>query len=403
MAMRRNMGESYHPLYFLSALGSGGLAVSFFIYLMFMVPHPKAPIPTFDVVWAFVQASPAHIQALIGLAAALIVFFAVNHYRLLIWNLREYAGFKHTEAYERLKSGNGEVALMAIPLTLAMSINVGFVLGALFVPGLWSVVEYLFPGALVAFGLVGLYGVRLFLDYFSRIIIEGRFHGSHNANLSQMISIFAFAMIGVGFAAPAAMSHVKATVAVGMILSILFLTGAAIFAVVKIVLSFKDILEHGIAREGSVSMWIVIPIMTVIGIALMRISHGLHATFDAHTTPVDSLVTLTVVFSMEMVFGAVGLVVMRKVGYFREYISGPGESVASYAIICPGVAFFVMGMFFLSVGLVQTGIVGKFSIAYFVLMAPLVFVQLQTIRTLFRLNGKLLRETEAKPAPVAAE
>ncbi len=43
--------ENYTPIYFLSALGAGGLAVSFFIYLMFLVPHPNVPMATFDFVY----------------------------------------------------------------------------------------------------------------------------------------------------------------------------------------------------------------------------------------------------------------------------------------------------------------------------------------------------------------
>ena len=32
-----------------------------------------------------------------------------------------------------------------MPLALAMSVNVGFIIGLTFVPGLWNIVEYLFP------------------------------------------------------------------------------------------------------------------------------------------------------------------------------------------------------------------------------------------------------------------
>ena len=37
------MGARYSPLYFLAALGAGGLMVTFFMYLMFWVPHPGRP------------------------------------------------------------------------------------------------------------------------------------------------------------------------------------------------------------------------------------------------------------------------------------------------------------------------------------------------------------------------
>ena len=49
--MKSNLGDKYSPLYFLSALGAGGLSVSFFMYLMFLVPHKGVPLATFDFVY----------------------------------------------------------------------------------------------------------------------------------------------------------------------------------------------------------------------------------------------------------------------------------------------------------------------------------------------------------------
>ena len=56
------------------------------------------------------------VSSLIALDLAVIVFFAYLHFRLLAWNLREYALFKKTEAYPKLMSSNAEITLMAIPL-----------------------------------------------------------------------------------------------------------------------------------------------------------------------------------------------------------------------------------------------------------------------------------------------
>ena len=44
-----------------------------------------------------------------------------------------------------------------MPLALAMSVNVGFIIGLTFVPGLWSIVEYMFPAAILAFLAIGLH------------------------------------------------------------------------------------------------------------------------------------------------------------------------------------------------------------------------------------------------------
>ncbi|SDG55868.1 TsoY family (seleno)protein [Roseospirillum parvum] len=391
MPLRRNLRQGYHPSLFLAALGNGGLAVSFFMYLLFLVPRPKGtPIPTFDTLWPVLTGDPV-MGGLIGAAALGILVFAFRHYRLLAWNLKEYALFKQTEAWHHLKQGNGEVSLMAIPLTLAMTVNVSFILGAVFVPGLWSVVEWLFPGALAAFAAIAVYGVRLFLDYFGRIIVEGRFDRSQNNNLSQLIAIFAFAMIGVGFAAPAAMSSVPATSTIGAVLSICFLSGALLLALVKTVTGFQDMMAHGISEEGSPSLWLMIPILTVSVIALVRINHGLAVTFGSHPAPAGTLVLITALMGVQLVFGLLGLTVMRRLGYFRDYLRGDKYSPLSFTLICPGVALFVVGNFFVHLGLIKTGLVDKYSLVHLALMLPLVYVQWKTIATNETLTRRLLK------------
>lgn len=156
MAITANLKENYSPFYYLASLGSGGLSVSFFIYLMFMIPHPDTPLVTFNHIMPYILKGNL-ISALIVLDLLAIVYFAYLHFRLLFWNIREYGEFKKTSAFTKLKSGNAEVTLMAIPLTYAMTINVCFVLGAVFVPNLWSVVEFMFPLALLGFLAVGVY------------------------------------------------------------------------------------------------------------------------------------------------------------------------------------------------------------------------------------------------------
>ena len=380
----------YNPLYFLASLGNGGLAVSFFIYLMFMLPHPESAIPTFATLSQVFAAGDPMLMVPVVIALAGILYFAFQHYRLLFRNIAAYRAYKTTEAYRKLMAGNAEVTRMAIPLTLSMGINVAFILGALFVPGLWGVVEYLFPAALVAFGAVAVLALYMFASYIGRILVGGRFDWSANNSLSQLVAVFAMSMIGVGFAAPAAMSHVQATVVIGMVLSIFFLTAAAVFGTIMVVLGFKDMLEHGVSEEGSPSLWIIIPIITVSGIAMVRLSHGLHHVFEGGPAAPDMLVNLAILLSVQVLFGLIGLVVLRRLNYFADYVHGKKISASSYALICPGVALMVFGMFFIHPGLVGNGIVEKFSVLYFVLLAPLVYLQLITIRTMLLLNRKHL-------------
>jgi hypothetical protein len=391
MALRKDLGASYSPLYWLAALGNGGLSISFFIYLMFMTPHPDTPIPTFNSLQAQITSGNLPVTALILFVLAAVIFFAYRHYRLLIWNIREFFAFSKTEKYSQLRQGNSAVSLMAIPLTLAMSINVAFVLGALFVPNIWTVVEYLFPFALLGFLATGVLALNIFGSYFTHILTTGSFDCTRNNNLSQMIAIFAFAMVAVGFAASSAMSTVVLTAGLSTIGSIFFLSVAALLGVVKFVLGVRAMLEHGIDREGSASLWIIIPILTLVGITFIRLAHGLHHHFDMHFGSGFFLILTSGIISLQLIHGGLGYAVMKKLGYYSTYVDGEGRTPGAYSLICPGVALVVFGMFFINSGLVGSGMLVKFSPAYFLMIAPLALVQIQTIRTMLKLDRKLIR------------
>lgn len=389
--IRKRLNEDYSPLYFLAALGAGGIAVTCFIYLMFMVEHSDTPMVTFDHLWPMLTDGAPAAGALIGVAMAGIAFFTLLHLRLLFWNLMEFRRFRATDAYHRLRQSNGESTLMALPLTLAMSVNVLFINGAVFVPDLWSVVEYLFPFAILAFLTIGALALYLYARFFTRVISAGDFDFGENNNLGQMIAIFAFAMVGVGLAAPGAMSHHIEVNALGIFGAIFFATIAVGLGLLKFVMGFKSMLRYGISPAGSPSLWIVIPILTLLGIALIRMHFGLAHGFGEPVSKPGLFVLTSTILSLQLLFGVLGYAVMKRLGYFHDFLRGAQKHPGSYALICPGVAFFVFGMFFITFGLVKNGLVEQFSPGYFVALSPLVFVQFKTIATLLRLNARLLQ------------
>jgi hypothetical protein len=379
--------EKYTPMYFLASLGSGGLSVSFFMYLMFLIEHKGVPLATFDFVYP-VLLQGTWLSLVSAFSIVFIIAFAIMHFKLLVWNIKQYKAFKESEGFTKLKSSNAEITLMAMPLTFAMSINVCFVLGAVFVPGLWGIVEWLFPGALLGFAVCGYFALKILLDFFTRILSTKNFDCSINNNLSQMISIFALSMVAVGFAAPGAMSHNIVVNAIGIFGAIFFASIAIFLIIIKLIMGFKAMFENGISLEASPSLWIMIPILTLLGITMIRISFGLDHNFD-QTLAKSSLFTLTsVVLSLQIIFGLIGYQVMKNLGYFENFVNGEGKSPVSFALICPGVAFMVFGMFFVNFGLTYNGVVEKYSIAYFILFIPFVFVQYKTITTFFKLKNK---------------
>ena len=218
---------------------------------------------------------------------------------------------------------------------------------------------------------------------------KGNFETEENNNLSQMIAAFAFAMVWVGFAWPAAMSSTVATSVIAMSLSTFFLTITMVLVLIKMLVGFKSMFKKGINIEWSPSLWMIIPILTLLGISLVRQRHGLDHTLHADISVMSNLTLVTIITSVQLVFGYLGYRVMRMNHYFKDFIKGTKKSIGSYALICPGVAMTVFGFFFVHKGFVMTGIVDKFSIVYFAMLLPVFYVQFLTVRTLFRLNKKL--------------
>ncbi len=392
MSYRQGLKENYSPLYYLAALGNGGLAVTFFMLLMFGTPHKETPIPTFDSVMAVLQGSDKGRLLLAILALLGIVFFAFQHFRILIWNIREYRHFKGSEGYKVLKKSNNEVQLMAMPLTYSMSINIGFILGAVFVPGLWGWVEYLLPFAALAFLAVAVQAIVIFINFFGRALADGHFACDQNNSFGQMLAVFAFAMLAVGFAAPAAMTHNPLLSGLMIMASLGALSIAGMLAVTMGILGVRAMLDQGVSKEAASSLWIMVPILTLIGLTVFRLSMALTHNFGVTVHPAFHFIFMSLLIALMLFILALGHFVMKRLGYYQDYLSGTMHSAGAYALICPGVAFFVLSNFFIHKGLIAMGILEFWSWPYFMLYIPLLFVQGKTIQVMFTLNSTLLRK-----------
>jgi hypothetical protein len=396
------MGEKYSPLYFLASVGAGGLATTFFMYLLYWVPHPGRPVPVFEDIMAYLSTADILGQSVAIFAMAAIAFFVYLNIRLLVWNLKEFAIFKKTDAYINHQKSNAQTQVKAQALALAMTVNATFTGALVFIPNLWSIIEYLFPIALVVFLAIGVLAFKNLGEFLGRVLVEGGFDRAANNNFAQLLPAFAFSMIGVGLAAPAAMSTVKVVAGISLISSIFFLITAVILMTVALILGFAAMMKHGAAKETSPTLLIVIPIMTVLGILVVRQDHGLHVLFDGHTTAADTMMFLAKLISIQVVFALLGIMVLRRQKYMSHYVTGADKSPGSYALICPGVAFSVLFQFFINKGLVATELVDKFSTGYWALTALALISQFAMVWLLFKLNSKHFG-SEARQAMVAAE
>ncbi|WP_462325207.1 TsoY family (seleno)protein [Desulfoplanes sp.] len=380
--------DTYSPLYFLTSLGAGGLVVTFFMWLMHWTKHPGHPVPVFEDITASFAAGESCLRLMIILALAGIAVYAFLNLKYLVWNLVRFNRFQRTSAYEQMASSNAQTQVLAMPLALAMSVNVFFVLGMVFVPGLWSVVEYLFPVAIVVFLAIGVLAFRMFGTFMGRVMSVGGFSCASNNSFAQALPAFALAMIGVGLAAPAGLSASPVVAGTGLVLSTFFLVAAALIAAIALVLGIRSLAENGANVETAPTLSVFIPVLTIVSILSLRQNHGLNAHFGLASGGVERLMMLSQYLSAQILFALLTGLVLSRLGYFSRFITGREASPGSYALVCPGVALAVMVHFWLNRGVVDSGLIDKFSPEYWAITSLALAIQFATALLVFVLNRK---------------
>ncbi|MDD2609858.1 MAG: hypothetical protein PHX60_09225 [Giesbergeria sp.] len=341
-------------------------------------------------VWTQAEALPAGVPTVVMLATLATLLLAALHFVLLAWNIRQYSADANQQILAALRESSGEIQLMAVPLTLAMTVNVCFILGALFVPGLWAYVEYLFPGALVAFVVIGWHALRIYGRYLARFLVQGGYQASEHNHLSGLIAAFTFSMLSVGFAAPAAMSHIQVVSALAATASIFFFVVTVVITLIVLVSGVSAMMTHGLQAKAAPSLWMLVPILTLLGIEWIRIQHGLAHHFTSPQDSGDIFYKITAIFTLQLAVMGMGFKVMQLTGYLRSHLGNSGRDPLSFGLICPGVALFVMGMFWWHLAWVQTGVIVKYETAYWIGIGLLACVQVVTLLALLKLSRKLL-------------
>ena len=380
--------DTYSPLYFLASVGAGGLSVTFFMWLMHWLPHPGRSVPTFEDITAAFAAGGTLTQGMILVAMVAIAGLVALNVKSLVWNLRAFSAWRRTEAFAKFSKTNAQSQLMALPLALAMTVNGLFVAGLVFVPGLWSVIEYLFPLAIIAFLAIAVLAFRIYGDFLGRVLTEGGFNCAANNSFGQMLPAFAFAMTGVGLAAPAALSGNVSIAGISLVLSSFFLITAIVIAALGLILGLRSMMENGAAPETAPTLMIVLPLATILGILMLRQDHGLGQALGAHTEPAANFMMLTQLIALQVLFAIFGLFILKRQGYAQTWLFGDRHSAGSYALVCPGVAFAVLIQFWVNKGMVDAGLIAKFGAVYWALTAVALVSQFAMVWLVWHLNRR---------------
>lgn len=340
---------TFSPMHGLAALGAGGLSVSFFVWLMFLTPHPVSPVPTYESL-AIARAASAS-PGWISFVTAMVAVMVVGHYGLLLWWLRRGAQ-QTVQAQQTQFAAESHIFRMITPLVLAMSVNAGFVAGLVFVPGLWSIKEYLFPFALFAFFVLWVMASSRWLTQINAVRREG--FSYQGKGLIELLATFAFAMISVGFSASAAMSSTVWVHTAGAILAVLAGVMAIWAALMVLRLRTATLRSHPIAATATGSLLMGVPILTILGIAAYRLMKAGQHHFHIPVTESAIAWMLGLAFLGQVLIFVYATPAIGRHGGWRALIKEQPQA-ASFSLICPGVGLFVLGMFFVSNGLIPMG------------------------------------------------
>ena len=379
MKRSKSTDNTFIPMHGLAALGAGGLTVSLFMWLLFMTPHPDVPVAIFETLQEY--AGQGGLPAVfVRSIQAVILVFALLHIGLVVWMLRGLAAFKKSAQYTAFWQSHMGLQMMVRPLVLAMLVNVLFILGLVFVPGLWDLREMLFPGALAAFFLIAIDAVIVWMDHLAEMYQNTA--DSSGSGLAGMFPAFTFAMIAVGFSASAAMSHHKITAGIGFAGAIILMIFALFIASAHFVVQFPRMMSDGVKPAASGTLWMAIPISTILGITSFRLLMGAQHVWGVPVGKVIPAAVLLLFMSVQLFFYLLGRAVMNRNSGWR-YLVNESPQAASFSLICPGVGLFVLGMFVVFRGLLPLEVVD--SVTMWLPLMVLLVLQIATFGLFIRL------------------
>ena len=103
--MTRASREYSPPSTFSPHWGAGGLAVTFFMWMMFWVPHPGQPVPIFEDNWAIPDrrfpSAAGHGSWRHGGHRRVR---PISTFKLLVFNLRSFAAFRRSDKVPGLRA-----------------------------------------------------------------------------------------------------------------------------------------------------------------------------------------------------------------------------------------------------------------------------------------------------------
>jgi tellurite resistance protein TehA-like permease len=336
--------KSFSPLLFLASLGAGGISVVPFSLFQYSIPHGKGLI-------TFAQMNhgtyPLWQEFLYyGLEGGMGLFLII-HLVLSVYFLNKYISWRRTPAFKEMLNDPTKNAALLVPYISAIMTMNTFLAGIrFFVPILSDNLQKFMLPAFIVWGVLWIMLILTVLKLL-KIAFSTNFD-VRKISFGWLLYPFSLSMLavtGTGFAAVAKDPSIAHTAA---LLSLVPLTMAFFLFVVKMVAIFTSHFQADNLPEKQFmpSFLSAIPVITLMSISLYRMGHYLHTYFNYHIGPFYFWVVVAA-FAFEIWYLLFGLSMMTS--YFKKDFFKNEYYFSQWALVCPFVAFAVLGAFVYSV------------------------------------------------------
>jgi len=332
--------KKFSPLVFLASLGAGGIAVTPFAFLQYTHSHGPGLVRWADIAHGSIPF--LHEAFFYGLEAVMIVF-ALVHFALTAVFARQFFAWVRTKDFrETLENPLVNAGLLAPFISVTMTMNVFIGPIRYFIPSFAENLQAFMLPALV-FWLV-LWTALMYTEVALLKISFVRGFDTAKISFGWLLHPFALGMmtvVGMGIAAMAKDTGVADTAA---FFSLVSGSMGLFLLLVKLVVIFKSHFSASELpdRQFLPSFLIVIPNVTLYAISAFRFGHYLEHAHGFHTEWF-SWMAIVVSFAFEVWYMLFGLALLSD--YFKRHFFRKEFYVTQWGLVCPVVAFAVLGSF----------------------------------------------------------
>ncbi len=333
--------KPFTPLKFLASLGAGGIAVMPFVLFQYTVPHAKGLLT-----WAQIGhgSLPLHKELFFGLLEVAMIGFALLHFALTVRYLKQLISWMRSEAYRPfIQDPLKNSAILAPFVSIGMTFNVMMGVVRFFVPALSDNFQAMMFPALIAWGILWAALLRMEIKLLG-ISFASSFDVSR-INFGWLLHPFALGMITVSGTGIAALSKSADIAHTAAFMSAITGTMGLFLLTVKTVALFKSHFSApGLPdKQFLPSLLVVVPNITLFAISGVRLVHYAEHHLGAHLHWLGQAIVVFA-FAFEAWYMAFGIHLLA--GYFKNHLFHSEFHVSQWGLICPFVAFAVLGSFF---------------------------------------------------------